>query len=85
MKPKLRISGWVDRRDREPVMLAGFVVLSSGRSIPVTVVDMSSDGCRVACEEILPIAATVRLELGGAMASANVRWALQGAAGLQIL
>jgi hypothetical protein len=79
-----RMLEWVARRERESVMLTGTVVLRTGRSIAVTVVDISPDGCRVECDETLPIAVTVRLELAGAVASARVRWALGGAAGLQL-
>jgi len=76
--------GWIDRDEREPVRFDGCVVLPSGRSVAVTVVDLSLEGCRVECEEILPIAATVTLELAGALASARVRWALPGEAGLEL-
>lgn len=72
-------------RDREPVMLAGSVVLPCGRSMRVMIVDISPSGCRVECEETLPVAATVELDLGGAMANALVRWAYPGEAGLQLL
>ena len=77
--------GWIGRREREPVSLAGLVVLRTGRAIPVTIIDMSPEGCRIECEETLPIATTVRLELAGAVANAQVRWALAGAAGLQLI
>lgn len=77
--------GWVGRRERETVALAGSVVLRTGRSIPVTVVDMSPLGCRVECEETLPIAVTVRLELGAVVANAQVRWAIEGSAGLKLI
>ena len=76
-----RMPGWIDRREREPVRIAAVIVLRTGRSIPVTVVDMVPGGCRVEGEETLPIATTVRLELGSGIANAHVRWALNGAAG----
>ena len=78
------MSGWIPRPERDPVSLPAFVVLASGRSIPVTVVDVSNAGCRVQCDETLPIAATVSLELGGGIANAQVRWALAGEAGLEL-
>ena len=78
----MRLPGWIPREDRDPVRLSGSVVLASGRSIPVTVVNRSRDGVRVRCAETLPIAATVRLELGGVVADAHVRWSLAGEAGL---
>lgn len=82
---KMRMPGWIGRREREPVTLDGSVVLLTGRVVPVTIVDFSPGGFRVEAEETLPIAATVRLELDGAIANAQVRWALNGAAGLQII
>lgn len=82
---KTRLPGWTARHDREPVSMSATVVLRDGRSIPVTVVDMSPGGCRVECEETLPIAVTVRLEVGQGIANAQVRWALGGAAGLRLL
>lgn len=85
MSVSMRIPSRMGRREREPVTLPGSVVLRTGRSIPVTLVDMSVEGCRVECAEILPIAATVRLEVGGGIANAQVRWALPGAAGLQLI
>lgn len=85
MTANMRMPGWIGRREREPVMLPGSVVLCTGRSIAVTMVDMSPEGCRVECDETLPIAATVRLEVGGVIANAHVRWALPGAAGLQLI
>ena len=80
-----RKPGWIARRDRTPVAAPGSVVLPSGRSIAVTVTDASPEGVRVECGETLPIAATVTLEFGGAIANAQVRWALDGSAGLQLV
>lgn len=77
--------GWIDRDDRDPVNLSGRVVLGSGRSVAVTVVNMSPDGCKVECAETLPIAATVRLELGAVIGNAQIRWAIGGAAGLRLI
>jgi hypothetical protein len=85
MESNRRMPGWIGRRDRDPVAIAGAVVLPDGRSVPVTVLDLSPEGCRVQCEETLPIAANVIIELGGTSTSAHVRWALGGEAGLQLV
>ena len=85
MESNRRMPGWIARRDREPVTIPGCLVLPDGRSIPVTVLDITPDGCRVRCEETLPIAASVTVEFGGSTTNANVRWALAGEAGLQLL
>jgi hypothetical protein len=85
MSVKMRMPGWIGRREREPVRLHGAVTLRTGRSIAVTLVDTTQEGCRVECEEPLPIGVTVRLDLGDAIADAQIRWAVGGAAGLQFV
>jgi hypothetical protein len=46
--------------------------------------DVSANGCCVECDEVLPVAQTVRLDLGEDSVEAEVRWALSGAAGLRL-
>lgn len=85
MESNRRRPGWIARRDRQAVAIAGSVMLPGGRLVPVTIRDLSRDGCRVECEETLPIAASVVVDLGGSTSNANVRWALGGEAGLQLV
>ena len=85
MEPNKRMPGWIGRRDREAVAIAGSVVLPGGRALPVTIRDLSPEGCRVECDETLPIAATVVLDFGGSTAEARVRWALGREAGLKLV
>jgi hypothetical protein len=85
MKMRGDMPGWIGRREPEAVSLPGTIILRNGRSVAITVVDLSPEGCRVECEEALPIAATVQLKLGGATANAQVRWARPGTAGLQLI
>lgn len=80
-----RMPGWVARREREPVAIAGSVILPDGRSLDVTIRDLTPDGCRVECDETLPIAAKVVVDLGDSTANAHVRWALGHEAGLQLV
>jgi PilZ domain len=80
----MRVPGWVEREQREPVSFGASIVLPDGRSVPVTIRDVSANGCCVECEETLPIAEAVRLNLGDDSIEAEVRWALPGAAGLQL-
>ena len=80
----MRVPGWVEREEREPVSFGATLVLPDGRSVPVVIRDISANGCCVECDEALPIAQTVRLDLGGDSIEAEIRWALTGAAGLQI-
>ena len=75
---------WTDRDEREPALLAGALVLSSGERVPVTIRDISNDGCQVESDELIPIGDMVTLELTGEMSTeASVRWAVLGRAGLQ--
>ena len=75
---------WTDRDEREPALLAGALVLSSGERVPVTIRDISNDGCQVESGELIPIGDMVTLELTGEMSTeASVRWAVLGRAGLQ--
>lgn len=85
MDSKRRMPGWIGRREREPVAIAGSVVLPGGRSLAVTIHNLSPDGCRIECDETLPIAATVKIDLGGTTANANVRWAIGREAGLMLI
>lgn len=80
-----RMPGWIARREREPVAITGSVMLPGGRLVPVTIRDLSPEGCRVECGETLPIATRIVVDLGGASANAHVRWALGGEAGLQLV
>lgn len=79
-----RMPGWTDRDEREPALLAGALVLSGGERVPVTIRDISNDGCQVESDELIPIGDMVTLELTGEMSTeASVRWAVLGRAGLQ--
>ncbi|HXS50802.1 MAG TPA: hypothetical protein VN713_11865 [Sphingomicrobium sp.] len=85
MKSNRRMPGWIGRRDREAVAIGGSVVLPGGRALPVTIRDLTPEGCRIECDETLPIAATVLVDLGGSTAQAHVRWALGREAGLKLV
>ena len=79
-----RLPGWVERNRRETTAFPGIVVLAEGRRLPVTMTNISAEGCQVKCLEALPIGQTVRLELAGDIkAEASVRWAIPGRAGLR--
>ena len=72
-----RMPGWTDRDEREPALLAGALVLSSGERGPVTIRDISNDGCQVESGELIPIGDMVTLELTGEMSTeTSVRWAV---------
>ena len=80
----MRIPGWIDRDDREPASFPGVVVLSDGRRFPVTIINVSSCGCQVDCAETLPIGAVVHLDVGNDHLPADVRWSIDGKAGLRL-
>ena len=77
--------GWISRRDREPVTIAGAVGQHDGRSVPVTIRDLTPEGCRVECDETLPIAANVVVDFGASSGNAHVRWSIGREAGLQLV
>jgi len=85
MEQLRRKPGSISRQDREPVNLRGRLVLAGGRSVGVEVLDMSPEGCRVTCEEVLPIGVSASLYLGDGVATAQVRWAVGRAAGLRLI
>lgn len=85
MESSRRRPGWIARRDRQAVAIAGSVMLPGGRLVPVTICDLSPEGCRVECGKTLPIATRIVVDLGGTSANAHVRWALGGEAGLQLV
>lgn len=80
----MRVPGWVEREEREPISLGANLVLPNGRSVPVMIRDVSANGCCVESDEVLPVSQTVLLDLGSGSVEAEVRWALAGAAGLQL-
>ena len=80
----MRLPGWIEREEREPVSIGASIVLPDGRSVSVMIRDVSANGCCVECDEALPVAQTVRLDLGDDCIEAEVRWALHGAAGLRL-
>jgi hypothetical protein len=80
----MRVPGWIEREEREPISVGAILVLPDGRSVSVTIRDVSANGCCVASDEVLPVAQTVLLDLGSESVEAEVRWALAGAAGLRL-
>jgi hypothetical protein len=78
--------GFVSRADRRAVSIDASVRLSSGRTLPVTIVDSSDDGCKIRCLHVLPIGEIVQLEITGFPPNtASIRWALPGRAGLRFI
>lgn len=81
-----RLPGWTDRDNREPASFPAILVLEEERRIPVTITNISGDGCQVEGADSVPIGQTVRIELAGDIsATATVRWAVMGRAGLRFV
>jgi hypothetical protein len=79
------MQGCVPRDDRNPVSIEAAVRLD-GRSVPVTVINVSGSGCNVRCLEALPIGQVVQLEIPAFQPQpASVRWSLGGRAGLRFV
>lgn len=78
------VSNWIERADREPASFPSLLALSDGRCFPVSITNVSEGGCQVACSETLPIGANVGLKVGNKQIAAQVRWSLDGRAGLQL-
>ena len=75
-----------DREERRHVRMPGFAAFADGSTISITVLDLSYEGCAIACSADLtpgdPITLSV-LRRGGIQA--EVRWSRDGKAGLAFL
>jgi len=81
-----RLPGWTDRDNREPTSFPAILVLAEGKRFPVTITNISADGCQIEGAEAIPIGETVRVELAGDIrADATVRWAVERRAGLRFI
>ena len=77
-----RKPGHVGRADRKPVVFDASVTLADGERVPITMANISDEGCQVEADRVLPIGALISLELDTATIKARVRWALGYSAGL---
>jgi hypothetical protein len=74
------------RADRPLVRLRGSIHLPNGLRFPVTVTDVSEEGCKVASNHLLPIGEIVQLAIQGrALVPVSIRWAILGKAGLRFI
>jgi len=77
---------WVVRDERSQVTVGAAVRLSTGRTMPVTIIDKSREGCKVRCFHSLPIGEIAQLEIPAShVAIVSVRWSIGGRAGLQFV
>jgi len=74
------------RADRLVVRLPGSIHLPNGLRFPVTVTDVSEEGCKVASNHQLPIGEIVQLAIQGReLVPVSIRWAILGKAGLRFI
>jgi hypothetical protein len=80
-----RMPGSVSRTDREKVRIKA-ALLVMGRELPVTIVDLSTEGCKVRCLHVLPIGEVVQLVIPAFQPNiASVRWSLPGVTSLMFI
>lgn len=78
-----RMPGWIPREERQAVRIKATLRLN-GRELPVTIIDISKNGCKVLCLRILPIGEVGQLEIPAFQPNpVSVRWSLPGKAGLR--
>jgi len=82
----MREPGQIKRAARVDTRIDTFLTDSDGNRIPVTVIDISRDGCRMETSAMLRISEKVQLEVPkyGTFA-AQIRWALGNEAGAVFL
>ena len=74
------------RADRPLVRLSGSIHLPNGLRFPVTVTDVSEEGCKVVSNHQLPIGEIVQLAIQGReLVPVSIRWAILGKAGLRFI
>ena len=79
-----RVPGWIPRNDRDGVLLSGSATLPDGREIPISLTNLSRDGCRVQSDETLGVGEVIRINveaLEGVVGT--IRWSLLGTAGVR--
>ena len=78
----MREPGWTPRNDRKRVDLACVVHREDCSPMPVTVTDLTEEGCRIEAAETLRIGEQIRLEIPRlGYLTAQIRWAMEGEAG----
>ncbi len=81
-----RVHGWIGRKDRLEAALDAVVRRADGCVIPVKLTNLSDDGCCLQTPADLTIGERLEIAIPGKGAvAAQIRWALQGNAGVQFL
>jgi hypothetical protein len=76
----------VDRSERRPVTMRGYAILNDGTHHPITLLDLSYEGCGIETQALLQPAQQIKLSVlqRGAI-DAVVRWVKGGKAGLAFI
>lgn len=77
---------WPARKDRHPVVVSAVVHRTDGSLAPVTLTDLSDEGCRIDAPNNLRIGERLQIAIPrmGSI-KAQVRWALPHSAGAKFL
>lgn len=77
---------WAKRKDRRQVRVTAVAYLPDGSAVAVRVTNISYEGCELETNSILPIGEKLKIALPRlGEIYAQVRWALEGKAGIQFL
>jgi PilZ domain len=81
-----RVHGWVGRKDRHPVAIDAVVHRANGSKLPVTLTNLSDEGCRIEGTEEFRIGERLQIAIPRmGQVKAQVRWSLPGSAGAKFL
>jgi hypothetical protein len=81
-----REHGWIGRKDRHPVTLDAIVHHEDGKRVPVQLIDVSDEGCRIESNEHFRIGERVQIDIPRlGLMKAQIRWALPESAGAKFL
>jgi len=81
-----RVHGWIGRKDRHPVVVDAVVHRTDGSKSPVRLTDFSDSGCRIEAETDFRIGERLQIAIPRmGNVKAQVRWALDGSAGVKFL
>lgn len=77
---------WTKRNERSQVSVAAVAYLSDGRAVAARLTNISYEGCQIETDITLAIGEKLKLALPRlGEISVQVRWSLQGTAGLHFL
>lgn len=86
MEQQEQAPDWIERSERRQVSVTAIAYLPDGSAVAARVTDISYEGCQLETEQTLPIGQKLKLALPRlGEINAQVRWSLQGTAGLHFL